>query len=314
MKLPNFILAGSNTSGTTALCDYLRQHPQVYMSPIKEPTYFGAADMLAMDSFRSAITRDRAALQAYLAGPRDPGRNYWVPEWDDYVRLFHGVRDEIAIGEGSVSYFWLPSAAAAIRARLPAARLIFVLRNPVDRMFSWYLINLRTNPRLTFRRWFLEAWETGGDGGPQVGRYALPLDGGWCSKHLQRFYDHFPRKQTRVYLYDDYRVDVRAILRDIFAFVGVDPDQPIDTSRRINETRVARFPRLEMLRRRLIPHVPLTKWLPERAGRAVRRWYRHGRAAFVIDPADRQMVIDRYRDEILRTADLIERDLSAWLR
>ncbi len=314
LTLPNFFIAGANTSGTTALYHYLRQHPQVYLTSIKEPTYFAAADMLARDAFRVSIERDRAALQAYLAGPQDRPADYWVTEWADYVRLFRDVRDQIAIGEASVSYFWLPSAASAIRSKLPEARLIFMLRNPADRAFSWYLINLKRDPRLTFRAWFREAQQPGGDGGPGVGRYTLPLDGGWCSVHLQRFRDHFPRDQMRVYLHDAFRADPPAVLRDMFAFLGVDPSHPIDTSERVNETLVPRFPTLDRLRRRTIGHAPLTRWLPPGAARALQRFYRRGRESFVMDPEDRRMVIDFYRDEIERTADLIGRDLSAWLR
>ena len=314
MRLPNFIVAGANTAGTTSLHDYLRQHPQVYMSAIKEPTYFAAADMLARDVFVRRIERDRAALRAYLAGPQDRPAQYWVSEWQDYVQLFRNVRDQIAIGEASVSYFWLPSAAAAIHAKLPRARLIFMLRNPAERLFSWYLINLRRNPRLEFRAWFREAREPGGDGGPGVGRYTLPLDGGWCSVHLQRFRELFPRERMRVYLHDDFRADPHAVLRDMFAFLDVDPVHPIDTSRRLNETLVPRFPMLERLRQQTIGNVSLTKWLPSGAARVLRRLYRRGRGSFAMDPDDRRMVIEHYSDEIRRTADLIERDLSAWLR
>jgi hypothetical protein len=313
IRLPNFIVAGANTSATTSLYHYLRQHPQIYLSPIKEPTTFAAPDMLAIPAFREAIERDRAALRAYLAGPLDRVAQYWVTEWPDYLQLFRNVREEIAIGEASVSYFWLPGAAAAIRAKLPAVRLIFILRNPADRMFSWYLINLRKNPRLTFRAWFDEARQPGGDGGPGEGRYTLPLDGGWCSRHLQRFFDHFPREQVRVYLHESLSADAPGVLRDIFAFLGVDPAHPTDTSYRVNETLLPRFPTLERLRRRVLGGVSLTQWLPRPVGRALRRFYRRGRHSLTMDPADRRHVIDFYRDEIRRTADLLNRDLSSWL-
>lgn len=314
MKLPNFILAGTNTSGTTALYHHLRQHPQIYLSPVKEPTSFAAADMLARPSFRSSIERNRVSLQAYLAGTMDQVRHYWVPEWEDYVQLFRNATDQTAIGEGSVNYFWLPGAAAAIRAKLPDVRLIVLLRNPTERLFSWYLKNLATHPGLTFRDWFLEAREPGGDGATENGRFTLPFDGCWYTPHLQRFFDLFPRRQIRIYLHDDYRANGPAVLQDVCEFVGVNPDQPIDTTRQVNETRVPRFPWIEKLRRRFLRHVPLTLWLPDRVGRTLRAWYRRRRGAYHMTPDDRQLAIDFYREEIRRTADLIDRDLSAWLR
>lgn len=283
------------------------------MSAIKEPTYFAAADMLAREAFVRSITRDRAALQAYLAGPLDRRPRYWVSEWHDYVRLFRDVQDEVAIGESSASYFWLPSAAAAIRARLPGARLIFILRHPAERLFSWYLMQRETWPHLTFRDWFLAARDAGGDGGPAADRPTLPLDGGWCATHLQRFRDHFPREQLRFYLYDAYRADVQHVLRDMFRFLGVDPDRRINTSERLNETTTLRYPTLHRLRRRFVGDAPLTTWLPPWVARPVRRWYRRRRGALQMDPHDRRMIVKHFGDDIRRTAELIDHDLSGWL-
>jgi len=314
-KLPNFFVAGAPTSGTTSLHHFLGQHPQIFMSPIKEPTFFAAADMRSRADFLRNIKRDQDALREYLEGPQTAPARYWITEWDDYIKLFRNARDEIAIGESSVSYLWLPSAAPALRSRLPDARLIFVLRNPADRLFSWYLMMLDRDPRLTFRAWFLEAQRAGGDGGPSVGRrYTLPLDGGWCATHLQRFFDSFPRAQVRVYLYEAFHADARAVLRNMFAFLGVDPDWPIDVSSRHNETAVLRFPMLDRLGRRIMGNVSLTAWLPAPASRALREIYRVRRRSFAMDPDERRMVTDCYRDDILRTGDLIGRDLSAWLR
>jgi hypothetical protein len=308
-RLPNFFLAGVPKAGTTSLYFYLRQHPQVYMSPIKEPTFFGAADVLSAplrDHVLPRVERDRTALRSYLDGPQLPGAMFWVLEWEDYLELFRGVRDEAAIGEGSVSYFWLPSAAGAIRTRLPDARLLFVLRDPAERLYARYL-GMSAHSGGTFRERFRAALDPGDAWAPEVGV-------GCYGTHLQRFLHAFPQDQIRAYLYEDYCSDARALLRDVFGFLGVDPGHPIDLSRRRNQTFVPRFPRLHAIRRRLLKNSPAVPWLPEGARRALKRLYRRPRPQGAMDPDDRRMVIDYYRDEILRTADLIGRDLSAWLR
>ena len=313
-KLPNFIVAGAPTSGTTSLYHYLRQHPQVFMCPIKEPTYFAAADILARDDLRPMLERQRPALRAYLAGePRRP-EQVWVTEWDDYVQLFKNARDETALGEASVSYLWLPSAAPAIRARLPVARLIFLLRDPTERLFSAYLMSRAEHPNVSFRDWVGTAMNSADDRRRRMPQSPTPIDGGLYATHLRRFLELFPREQVRIYLYEDYRADARAVLGDIFAFLGVDPIQPIDVSRRHNETVVPRFPAMDRLRHRIFGHAPLTAWLPAPVSRALRGFYNRGKGNFTMDPEDRQRVIDYYRDELLQAQDLISRDLATWLR
>ena len=305
--LPNFILAGPPKAGTTSLHQYLRQHPQVYMNPIKEPTFFAVADLQSRPDYHATVERERAPLQAYLRGPQTAPAQFWVTAWDDYVQMFRNVQNQTAVGEASVSYFWMPSAAQAIRTRLPGARLIFLLRDPADRLVAWYMMSLRHEPRLTFRTWFERARNGGDHRGPAV-------EGGRFATHLQRFFDLFPRQQVRVYLYESLQTDARAVVRDMLTFLDVDPDRPIDVSRRHMETVVPRFPAVDRLRRRILGNRSVASWLPAPARRTLRQLLYRGRQSFPWHPDDRRLVIDFYRDEILRTADLLGRDLSAWLR
>lgn len=297
-RLPNFVLAGPPKTGSTSLHGYLRQHPEVYMSGNKEPTFFGAADLWS-EPFHEYTTR-RIANGAPL-----------VREWSAYVDLFQDGRERTAIGEASVDYFWLPGAAQAMQAKLPEVRLIFVLRDPAERLFSEYLPTLwRAIPGtpVSFRAQFLAAVDRLDPSAavrPHVGRYAT---------HLQRFFALFPRNQIRIYLHEDYRADPTGMLRDIFAFLGVDPGCPIDLSVSHNVPILPRLPRLHALRRRIFGKTPLTTWLPDRVRRPLSRWYHQRRSEVRMRPSDRAMVIEYYREEVKGTAELLERDLSAWLR
>ena len=277
------------------------------MNPIKEPMFFATADLRLRGNYVHPVARDCKALQEYLKGPQVGPAQYWITEWDDYVQLFRNVHEQSAIGEASVTYFLMPTAAQAIRSKLPGVRLIFMLRDPAERLFSWYLLARMQNPWISFRAWFLDEMKGNRNHGRSVdaGRYAT---------HLQRFFTIFPRHQVRVYLYEALRSDARDVLRDMFTFLDVDPDWPIDLSIRHNETLMPRFPALHRLRLRTLGNVSLTSSLPRPAARALRRLYHRTRGASAINPDDRRMVIDYYRDEILRTTDLIGKDLSAWLR
>jgi len=308
--LPNFVIAGVPKAGTTSLHSYLAQHPEIFMSRIKEPAFFGAADILASGHGERLLAwkeRQRAELRAYLDGPQAPGARFPVLDWDDYRRLFRDVAGERAIGEATVDYFWQPGAPAAIRTRLPGARIIVMLRHPADTLFARYLLDLPGGGGRSFRAWFEAAVR-------RPDSWMLPVGHARLATNLGRFLDAFPREQVRCYLYPDYLRDPRGVLREIFGFLGVAADAPIDLSRRLNETSVPRWPRLDRLRRRLLGGRSVTGWAPAGLRAALRRGYRRTRGSLALDPADRALVIDVYRGEIEATAELIARDLSSWLR
>jgi len=125
---PNFFIVGAPRAGTTSLYFYLKQVPEVYLSPVKEPNYF---------SIR-VIPADHYLL---------PIRNK-----SNYLRLFEGVKDEIVIGEASPSYLEDPEAPKLIHQVVPHAKIIILLRDPVERAFSHYLMMVSQGyEKLSFR-------------------------------------------------------------------------------------------------------------------------------------------------------------------
>ena len=109
------------------------------MSPIKEPNYF--ASEVRPDNFseelQQQISHEMHTLQEYLRSPMGEKRFGGIlQEWEDYLRLFQNVNGEKAIGEASVCYLWSRTAAANIFCRIPGAKIIMILRDPVERAFS----------------------------------------------------------------------------------------------------------------------------------------------------------------------------------
>ena len=113
MKPPNFFIVGAPKAATTFLYAYLDQHPQVYMSPLKEPNYF--ASELRPENFaeedRARVQRQMRELQAYLRGDmRETRFGGFVTSWEDYLQLFRNAADQIAVGEASPTYLWSQTA------------------------------------------------------------------------------------------------------------------------------------------------------------------------------------------------------------
>ena len=122
MRWPTFLIIGAGRSGTTSLYHYLGQHPDIFMSPVKEPGFFAYED------------ETRPLIGAYGEAEL-PG---YSTRREDYEALFADVSVETAAGEASVDYLYLPRAARRIRRHVPQARLIAILRQPADRSHSQF--------------------------------------------------------------------------------------------------------------------------------------------------------------------------------
>ena len=310
MSAVRFFVAGVPKAGTTALCLFLGQHPEVFMCPIKEPGFFAAKELLAIDVpwMRSSIDRKALIVERWFAGEmRERPIDGFALQWGPYEALFNDVRDELAVGEGSMSYWWAQGAPGAIRERFPDARFVLVLRDPADRFFSQYLATRWSQPHRTCRECFVLAREGREEWGSVlgVGRYAT---------NLRRFFESFPRSQFSIHLYEDFCSDPRAVCREILRFLGVDDDYPVDVSARANEPILPRWPALQPLRQSLSGSYALSRLVPARCRHFFRRPFQKPRSRETMAPADRRAIVDHYRDEILQTSQLIGRDLSPWLQ
>jgi hypothetical protein len=313
-KAPNFFIVGAPKAGTTSLHAYLAQHPQIYMSPLKETHYFceefRAENFAAEEQPR--LARDRRALTAYLRTDMRVGRfGGLVSDWGEYLHLFRNVQDELAIGEATPQYLWSPSAARSIAMRFPNAKIIAILRNPVDRAFSHYLHMLA---EAAVRRSFSEQIEASlRRQGTQICTEWPFLEYGRYYEQLRRYFDTFPRGQIRVVFYEDLQRAAPLLLADLFAFLGVDQDVPVDASRRYNEPQIPRW-RQAMRVLQGINAVPLIRALmPHSLRLRVRTMLLQPRDSLGVATAERARLIDYYRADIEQLAVLLQRDLSGWL-
>jgi hypothetical protein len=302
MTMPNFLIIGAAKSGTTSLYHYLKQHPQIYMSPVKEPSFF-------------AVEGTKLAFR----GPwrRWTSRNT-ITDIEAYRALFQGVSDEVAIGEASPAYLVHPSAPERIRHYIPDVKLIAVLRDPVERAYSTYLTQrlyggepLADLGQEIRRReaWVGENWRVKGY-----------VDVGFYYTHLKRYFDIFDPSQIKVYIYEDFRANPVSVLQDAFRFLGVDETFIPDLSIRYNISGISRnrvwhafLIKLNLMKLVLRPFIPATL----RQHIATRYVINLQRRGLVKPPpleSDvRTELIQIYREDILKLQDLIRRDLSKWL-
>ena len=294
MTLPNFLIIGANKAGTTSLYRYLEQHPEVYISPVKEPSYFAPI-----------------MHESHYKGPHPLTVTRTL---DEYKGLFDGVASETAIGESSTIYLTNEDAPALIRKTIPEARLVAILRNPVDRAFSDYGMHLDwDDENLTFAEAIASELDGLVAGLSWHRRY---VEYGFYGEALMRHLRFVPREQIRVYLYDDLRNDSASLMRDLFAFVGVSPSFTPETGTRHNITRrPPRFRTLDRVLRSGPVRATVERALSGATVGRVKDYVRRKNRVRPDFPSEvRQRLIDVYRDDVALVEQIIDRDLSSWLR
>jgi len=194
---PNFFIVGAPRAGTTSLYEYLKNCENVFMSPIKE-TYFFSPNV---------------NMKLILSKP--------VKNQKDYQKLFHNVKTEKAIGEATPSYLWDPDSAKLIHEKIPNARIIIILRNPIDRAFSHYLWLVSLGKEnLSFSEAIKKSLSAKPDFSGRI------IDGGMYSNQIQRYLDEFGQKQIKIIIFEEFLKNPKLFLEDTLKFLDIDSNPP----------------------------------------------------------------------------------------
>lgn len=291
---PNLFLVGAPKCGTTSVHAYLSQHPNVFFSSHKEPHYF---------------SHD---LKWRYRGTQYGSEN-------EYLEIFKGAGGKKWVGEASVWYLYSRVAAAEIAKFDANARIICMLRHPVDMMHSLYrFCHTRLAEPCDDFGTALAREETRQLNGPPKS-FFLP-DAAYYrtvatfSVQVENLLSHFPREHIHFCLFDDLRVDPGATCEAIFRFLDVDPTVTIDvTPKNVTDSLQLdglssyrrKFPRASHLVGSFLPR-GIKVWLANNM-RAVQR-----SAPTQMNPELRQTLMTEFDEEIRRLSILIERDLSSW--
>ena len=317
MPLPSFVIIGAAKAGTSALYKMLAQHPQIFMSPVKETGFFSMMDENPSFSTIPAgagVNRIEESQRRFLEARRRS-----VTAWDDYELLFSGSEDYSAVGEISPFYLYNPRTAGRIARYLPDVRIIVILRNPTDRAFSHFL---------HYRRDGLEPHESMD---AAIDDEDITIDDVWWGyrhyvragfyhSQLSRYLEHFPSGQLKIILYDDLKTSFTATLADIFQFAGVDPSFLPEAGATYN---VSGIPRSRLLHN-LLSRPNSIRYAAKRLlpGGIYQKLTRNPllsklRSSNLARPKLASTTRDRlgeiFRNDIVNTGALIDRDLASWL-
>lgn len=316
IKKPNFFVVGTVKGGTTALHSSLSQHPSIFMSPIKETNYFSRKD-INEDWFSRDYAHDvNIDLPKFLKGDMTETIHIaHITNEQDYLQLFKNVKNEEAIGEISNSYLLYPNAPKEIKAFDANAKIIMILRNPIERAFSQYVMNLRLGK--TLKNNFLE----------EIIQDDKKEKKGWGANHqylfignyfeqVKRYYEEFPLENVKILFYEEYKKNGVQTIKEIFSFLSVDSDFLIDTTKKLNEAGVPKFKRMNYI----INQMGIISWAKRKLPRSLREpfkklMYSNKKENIPrITQEEKEWLINYYKKDVENLSQLIKKDLSSWLQ
>jgi hypothetical protein len=307
MKKPNFFIVGAPKCGTSAMYYYLGQHPDIFIPDTSDTLEDALGGKRELNYFGSDLAFSR-------------------PSRDIYLTYFAGATDEKRLGECSVLYLYSKRASAEIKRFSPDARIIIMLRHPVEMIYAWHaqLVYWGDEDVVEFATALkLEAERRQGRCLPRSHDHPVACffyrEIAKYTAQVKRYLDQFGRDQVHVIIFDDFKAETAGIYRQTLQFLGVDeafqPELPL-----INANKQVRNRALHAVLRR--PPASLRRlvrrFLPGLVHQALRRrLLRYNTKHVVRDPLDaalQQQLQAAFAPDVAQLSQLLERDLTGWCR
>jgi hypothetical protein len=302
MKKPDFFIVGAPKCGTTAMDNYLKQHPEIYIPNLKDIYFFGSD----INSTSRTNTQEK------------------------YLSLFSDVKEEKRVGESSVWYLYSKLAATEIQGFCQSAKIIIMLRDPVDMIYSLHSQFL--HELLEDIDDFKDALDAENDRRHglriPVGKYITGRhftkemlyyrEVAKYTQQIERYLTTFGRENVHIIVYDDFKENTAKAYREVLQFLEVnDTFQPkfniINANKRLRSIALRKF---------LLQRPRVTRWVGKLMPPKLRHSVYHGLKAFntvyearpPIDPQLRMELQEEFAPEVERLSELLGRDLTYWSR
>lgn len=298
-KLPNLLIVGAAKCGTSSLHKYLDQHPQIFMSKVKEPRFISSQ----VNTFP-------------LNGPGDHKVEAWyVKDYAGYTKLFEGSEGYPVVGESSAdTLYFYKRTIPVIKQYLGDPKIIIMLRNPVKRAFSAYQHLVRDlREELSFEEALREEPNRIRNNWELIYHYttaSLYYDS------VKAFLDNF--SAVKIILTEDQESRPQQILRDIFRFLDVDPNCDINTEIRYNMSGKPKSQWLHQfffegnVARKFAQPIVRSLFSHETRMRIAQKIQEKNLTRLTINPDTKRTLREYFEEDIRKMETLLNRDLSVW--
>ncbi len=308
---PNFFIVGAAKSGTTSLYYYLKQHPEIFMSPIKEPNYF-SSDIDPKKFKKKYKTVMDTDLTGYFNQPCLREMHIaFVKNWEDYTKLFRAVRGEKAVGEISNSYLYSKEAAKNIKSAVPKAKIIMILRNPIERAYSHYLMDLKIGYCDSS---FLEELDKDNlleEKGWGISNLYIEL--GQYFQQVKRYLEIFSEQDVKIYLFEDFKKDTLWLLKDLFEFLNVDAGFSPDLGKKYAQAYIPKSKYLNRILQNTGIKNLISKIVPLEIKDNLKFLYYTKNNMPALTSEEKEYLLKIFKNEISMLSKLIKKDLNHWI-
>lgn len=292
----DFLVIGAYKSGTSTTRALLDAHPDVFVTTHKEPNHLAFCE---------------PGDERHPDGAPNPGHRAAMRDRADWIAAYADRGSALAAGEVSPEYMVSRTAAGRARALLPDARLVAVLRNPIERAYSDFLMYVRDGVETDSFATALDRQDERWAAGKPTGAY---LRTGEYAAQIRRWLDVYPAEQLTVLLQEDLRNDPDATARRLFDHIGVRSDLDLEP---VEDRNVSGVPTTltakAVYKARTTLRPMLGGLVPESIRQAVDERLRGSLARPELEPSDRDRLVEHFADDVAEVSRLIDRPLDHWL-
>jgi len=281
------------------------------MSPIKEPNYFSKD--INPDKFNEIYKKSvEINLKRYIRSSMAKEIHIaFIQDWETYIQLFKNAKNEKALGEISNSYLFSKVSAREIKKKINNAKIIMILRNPIERAFSHYLMDLKAGfTKLPFIKAIEKDISSQNKG---WGRSHLYIELGLYYEQVKRYIELFHEDNIKIILFEEYKTNTEIVIREILKFLEVDTTISINTNERYNYRQVPRFRKIYFLLANTKTRYSIGKTLPCGAKEALKRLFYTTKCIPKLTNKEKDFLLPFFEEDILKLSKLINQDLSCWL-
>ncbi len=287
----DFFIVGAPKAGTTSLYHYLNEHPKIIMSKEKEPDYFSHEALKNQNIY-------------YY--------NMQIDTEEKYHSLFNVERDDSILGEASVSYLFYEDVPAKIKQYNKHAKIIIVLRNPIERAYSHYLMDFRLGlVQNTFEEIIYRGSSVSKDFELHYQQY---IEVSQYFSQIERYLKIFGKENIHIIDYEDLQKDQEAVLKNIFLFLEVETDYQANIKKEYNTFSMSKYSIINwfysfFLFRRIVKFI-----LPKKILKIITTFFFQKNKKPILSFDTRFYLQNLFKKDIQQLGVILNKDFSKWIK